>query len=65
MDDEKDRYIEAMLKINFALITGLESAIVFLENVEKTTEEQRQSLISQMKEIVQASRNAFREKQVH
>ena len=62
---KEQNYIETLLQINSALTTGLESTIVFLENYEKTTEEQRNKFIDQIKSLVNTSRDAFGPKQVH
>jgi hypothetical protein len=56
-----DEYIKALQDINLALTTGLESAIAVIENYEKLPEEQRKSLITQLKQLVDSSRNVYRD----
>jgi len=45
--------------INFALTSGLQTAIAMLDNYERLTEEQRRLLINQLKELVEVSRKAY------
>jgi hypothetical protein len=54
-----DEYLKALRDINAALTTGLQSAIAIIENYEKLTEEQRKSVIIQMKQLVETSHNAY------
>jgi hypothetical protein len=56
-----DEYLKALRDINLALTTGLESAIAVIENYEKLPEEQRKSLIIQLKQLVEASQNVYRD----
>ena len=56
-----DEYLKALRDINLALTTGLQSAIALLENYEKLPEEQRKSLIIQLKQLVDASHNVYRD----
>jgi hypothetical protein len=55
-----DEYLKALRDINAALTTGLQSAIAVIENYEKISEEQRKSLIIQLKQLVEASQNVYR-----
>ena len=55
-----DEYLKALRDINLALTTGLQSAIALIENYEKISEEQRKSLIIQLKQLVEASQNVYR-----
>ena len=55
-----DEYLKALRDINLALTTGLQSAITLLENYERFPEEQRKSLIIQLKDLVEASHNVYR-----
>ena len=55
-----DEYLKALRDINLALTTGLQSAIAVIENYEKISEEQRKSLIIQLKQLVEASQNVYR-----
>ena len=54
-------YLKALQDINVALTTGLQLAVSFLENFERLTEEQRTSLINQLKELVESSHNVYRD----
>ena len=56
-----DEYIKVLRDINAALTTGLQSAIAVIENYEKLPEEQRKSLITQLKQLVDSSRNVYRD----
>jgi hypothetical protein len=56
-----DEYLKALRDINLALTTGLQSAIAVIENYEKLPEEQRKSLIIQLKQLVDASHNVYRD----
>ena len=56
-----DEYLKALRDINLALTTGLQSAIAVIENYEKLPEEQRKSLITQLKQLVDSSRNVYRD----
>ena len=55
-----DEYLKALRDINLALTTGLQSAIALLENYERFSEEQRKSLITQLKDLVESSHNVYR-----
>jgi hypothetical protein len=55
-----DEYLKALRDINLALTTGLQSAIAIIENYEKLSEEQRKSMIIQLKDLVESSRNVYR-----
>jgi hypothetical protein len=55
-----DEYIKVLRDINAALTTGLQSAIAILENYERLPEEQRKSMIIQLKRLVEASHNVYR-----
>ena len=55
-----EEYLKALRDINLALTTGLQSAIAVIENYEKIPEEQRKSMIIQMKQLVESSRNVYR-----
>ena len=61
MEVSAARYLKALQEINSALTKGLQTAIAVLENFEKLTEEQRRSLIEQMKELVESSHNVYRD----
>jgi hypothetical protein len=65
MTNQKGQYLETLLQINLALVTGLESATTFIEHIDNTTEEQRKALIGQLRALTQASRDVFAKKQVH
>ena len=58
-----DEYLKALRDINLALTTGLQSAIAVIENYEKIPEEQRKSMIIQMKQLVESSHNVYRPEQ--
>jgi ribosome recycling factor len=55
-----DEYLKALRDINLALTTGLQSAIAIIENYEKLTEEQRKTMIIQLKQLVESSHNVYR-----
>ena len=59
MEVSTARYLKALQDINGALTKGLQMAIAVLENFERLTEEQRSSLIKQMKELVESSHNVY------
>jgi len=59
MEVSTTRYLKALQDINSALTTGLQIAISVLENFERLTEEQRRSLINQMKELVESSHKVY------
>ena len=61
MEVSTARYLKALQDINGALTKGLQMAIAVLENFERLTEEQRSSLIKQMKELVESSYNVYRD----
>lgn len=65
MTDSKDNQIKTLLQINATLTSGLESTIVFLENYEKTNEEQRMNFIGQIRNLAKTSRDAFSPGQIH
>lgn len=46
------QYLKALQDINGALTKGLQLSISFLENFDRLNEEQRRSLITQLKELV-------------
>lgn len=54
------KYLQALQDINLSLTTGLQTAVDVLENFERLTEEQRSSLIKQMKELVKSSQNVYK-----
>ncbi len=60
MTVSKARYLQALQDINLSLTTGLQTHIAVLENFERLTEEQRKSLINQMKKLVESSQNVYR-----
>ena len=62
MEVSTTRYLKALQDINMALTTGLQTSIAVLENFERLTEEQRSSLIKQLKDLVEASHNVYSEK---
>jgi hypothetical protein len=53
---EEEKCLKALIDINAALITGLQSAIALLEKYEKCSEEQREAMISKLKQLLDASR---------
>lgn len=55
-----EEYLKALEDINLALTTGLQTAIAVLENFERLTKEQRNSMIDKMKELVESSHNVYR-----
>jgi hypothetical protein len=55
-----DEYLKTLRDINAALTTGLQTAIALLENFERLPEEQRESMIIQLKQLVEASHKAYR-----
>ena len=55
-----DEYLMALQNINSTLTTGLQTAIAVLENFEKLSDEQRKSLINQLKDLVESSHNVYR-----
>ena len=61
MEVSPAKYLQALQDINLALTTGLQTAIAVLENFERLTEEQRGSLIKQMKELVESSQYVYRD----
>jgi hypothetical protein len=63
MPDQKDKFLETLLQINFALISGLESAILFMENVDATDKKQRNEFIDKTRRLTDMSRNALTQKQ--
>ena len=62
MTVSSDRYIKALMEINLALTKGLQTSIALIENFERLTEEQRTSLVTQLKELLESSYNVYREK---
>ena len=54
-----DEYLKALRDINAALTTGLQSAIAIIENYERLPEEQRKSMVIQMKQLVEASQKVY------
>ena len=56
-----DEYLKALKDINLALTTGLQSAIAIIENYERLPEEQRKAMIIQLKQLVEASHNVYRD----
>lgn len=55
------KYLQALQDINLALTTGLQTSIAVLKNFERLPEEQRSSLIKQMKELVESSQYVYRD----
>jgi|GEM_PF-2444598 len=55
------KYLQALQDINLALTTGLQTSIAVLKNFERLPEEQRSSLIKQMKELVESSQYIYRD----
>ena len=55
-----DEYLMALQNINSTLTTGLQTAIAVLENLERLPDEQRKSLINQLKQLVESSHNVYR-----
>ena len=55
-----DEYVNALQNINSALTAGLQTAIAVLENFERLSDEQRKSLINQLKDLVESSHNVYR-----
>lgn len=55
------RYLKALQDINGALTKGLQMAISVLENFDRLSEEQRSTLIKQMKELVESSYNVYKD----
>jgi len=55
------KYLQALQDINLSLTTGLQTAIAVMENFERLTEEQRRSLINQLKELVESSQYVYRD----
>ena len=56
-----EEHLKALQDINGALTKGLQLSIAFLENFERLTEEQRTSLINQLKELVESSYKVYRD----
>ena len=61
MEVSTARYLKALQDINGALTKGLQMAISVLENFDRLSEEQRSSLIKQMKKLVESSHNVYRD----
>jgi len=55
------QYLQALQDINVALTTGLQTTIAVLENFERLTEDQRRSLINQLKELVESRHKVYRD----
>jgi|APSaa5957512622_1039677.scaffolds.fasta_scaffold358338_2 hypothetical protein len=60
---KEDTYLRALIDMNAALITGLQSAIVLLEKYEGYSEEERKPMINKLKQLVDASHNVYRPEQ--
>ena len=66
MADAKDKLIDTLLQVNFALVSGLESAIVFIENVDATDKKQRKDFMEKTRKLADMSRDALtQEQKVH
>ena len=61
MEVSTARHLKALQEINGALTKGLQLSIAFLENFERLNEEQRTSLINQLKGLVESSHNVYRD----
>jgi hypothetical protein len=59
MPIREDAYLRALIDMNAALITGLQSAIVLLEKYEGYSEEQRKPMINKLKQLVEASHRLY------
>ncbi len=56
-----EEYFKALRDINAALTTGLQSAIAIIENYERLPEDQRKTMIIQLKQLVETSHNVYRD----
>ena len=61
MEVSAARYLKALQEINSALTKGLQTALDVLENFDSLNEEQRRSLINQLKELVESSYKVYRD----
>lgn len=61
MDKETAQYLWALRKVNEALIVGLETAVLVLENIDDLPEEKRPSLIESLKTLISQSKAAYEE----
>jgi hypothetical protein len=56
MEDTTEKYLRALIDMNAALITGLQSAVALLEKYEDYSEEQRKPMTDKLKQLLAASR---------
>jgi hypothetical protein len=56
MLDREETYLRALIDMNAALMTGLQSAIALLERYENYSNEQRETLINKMQQLMESSR---------
>ena len=56
MPNKEETYLRALIDMNAALMTGLQSAIALLEKYENYSDEQRELIIDKLKQVAEASR---------
>jgi len=56
MPDKEETYLRALIDMNAALMTGLQSAIALLEKYENFSNEQREPMIDKLKQLLVSSR---------
>jgi hypothetical protein len=56
MLDREEAYLRALIDMNAALMTGLQSAIALLERHENYSNEQREPMIHKLKQLLESSR---------
>ncbi len=56
MEDSTEKYLRALIDMNAALLTGLQSAVALLEKYEDYSEEKRKPMIDKLKQLLAASR---------
>ena len=56
MLDREETYLRALIDMNAALMTGLQSAVTLLEKYENFSNEQREPMITKLKQLLESSR---------
>ena len=56
MLDSEETYLRALIDMNAALMTGLQSAVTLLEKYENFSNEQREPMINKLKQLLESSR---------
>ena len=62
MEIESIRLIESLTRLNSALITGLETALIVIENWDNMPDEKKEEIISDLRFLVESNRECFAEK---